>query len=174
MFDRGAADPHKHSGDFDGAYGKGNIMNEVGSPQLQASREAGLAHIMTAPHITIDGDEAAATNYTVLVVGKGDDCRVRRPSANRWDLVRIDGAWRIKRRTLRLIDGSNGSRELFRKVFEAQIAACYSGRARNVIRAGLWPMLCGARSALKPASASCSIIACSLYCVSPSVERSRA
>ena len=92
VFDRGAADPHKHSGDFDGAYGKGNILNEVGSPQLQASREAGLAHIMTAPHITIDGDEAAATNYTVLVVGKGDDCRVRRPSANRWDLVRVDGS----------------------------------------------------------------------------------
>ena len=117
VFDRGSADPHKHSGDFDGAYGKGNILNEVGSPQLQTSREAGLAHIMTAPHITVDGDEAAATNYTVLVVGKGVDCRVRRPSANRWDLVRVDGRWLIKRRTLRLIDGSNGSRELFRKVF---------------------------------------------------------
>jgi SnoaL-like domain len=120
VFDRGAGDPHKHSGDFDGAYGKTNIMNEVGSPQLQASREAGLAHIMTAPHITVDGDEAAATNYTVLVVGKGDDCRVRRPSANRWDLVRVDGKWLIKRRTLRLIDGSNGSRELFRTVFGAR------------------------------------------------------
>jgi hypothetical protein len=117
VFDRGAADPHQHSGAFDGAYGKGNILNEVGSPQLQASREAGLAHIMTAPHITVDGDQAAATNYTVLVVGKGDDCRVRRPSANRWDLVRVDGTWRIKRRTLRLIDGSNGSRDLFRKAF---------------------------------------------------------
>jgi hypothetical protein len=75
---------------------------------------------MTAPHITIDGDEAAATNYTVLVVGKGNDYRVRRPSANRWDLMRVDGRWLIKRRTLRLIDGSNGSRELFRKVFGAR------------------------------------------------------
>ena len=120
VFDRGSADPHKHSGDFDGAYGKANILNEVGSPQLQASREAGLAHIMTAPYITIDGDEAAATNYTILVVGKDDDCRVRRPSANRWDLVRIGGTWRIRRRTLRLIDGSDGSRDLFRKVFGAR------------------------------------------------------
>ncbi len=120
VFDRGTGDPHKHSGDFDGTYSKEWILKEVGSPQLQATREAGLAHIMTAPHITIDGDEAAATNYTLLIVGKGDDCRIRRPSANRWELVRVDGSWRIKRRTLRLIDGSNGSRELLRQVFEAQ------------------------------------------------------
>jgi hypothetical protein len=117
VFDRGSADPHKHSGDFEGAYGKDNILKEVGGPQLQASREAGLAHVMTAPHITIDGDTAAATNYVILIVGKPDDCRVRRPSANRWDLVRVDGRWLIRRRTLRLIDGSNASRELFRMAF---------------------------------------------------------
>jgi hypothetical protein len=38
VFDRGSADPHKHSGDFEGAYGKDNILKEVGGPQLQASR----------------------------------------------------------------------------------------------------------------------------------------
>ena len=117
VFDRGAADPSKHSGDFDGAYGMDSILKEVGSPQLQASREAGLAHIMTAPHIAIDGDTAVATNYTVLVVGKADDCKVRRPSANRWDLVRMAHGWRIRRRTLRLLDGSAAARELFGQVF---------------------------------------------------------
>jgi hypothetical protein len=117
VFDRGAGDPSKHSGDFDGAYGMESILKEVGSPQLQASREAGLAHIMTAPHIAIDGDSAVATNYTVLVVGKADDCKVRRPSANRWDLVRGADGWCIRRRTLRLLDGSAAARELFRQVF---------------------------------------------------------
>jgi hypothetical protein len=123
VFDRGAGDPSKHSGDFDGAYGLDSILKEVGSPQLQASREAGLAHIMTAPHVAIDGDTAVATNYTVLVTGKGDGCGVRRPSANRWDLVRTADGWRIKKRTLRLIDGSNAYRELFRQVFAAGAGA---------------------------------------------------
>jgi hypothetical protein len=32
--------------------------------------------------------------------------------ANRWDLVRTPAGWKIKRRTLRLIDGSEPAREI--------------------------------------------------------------
>src|SRR5262245_37706455 len=55
VFDRGAGDPEKHSGNFDGAYGIDAILKEVGGAALQAAREAGLAHIMTAPQIEIRG-----------------------------------------------------------------------------------------------------------------------
>lgn len=112
VFDRGAVDPKQHSGSFEGAYGVEAILKEVGSPQLQAGREGGLCHIMTAPQIEIRGDEAAATGYTMMVVRDGDEFRVRRPTANRWDLVRACGGWKIKRRTLRLLDGSADAREL--------------------------------------------------------------
>jgi hypothetical protein len=112
VFDRGAGDPEKHSGNFDGAYGIDAILKEVGGPALQAAREAGLAHIMTAPQIEIRGDEASATGYTVMVARDGKDFRVRRPTANRWDLVRDGDRWKIKRRTLRLLDGSPEAREL--------------------------------------------------------------
>lgn len=123
VFDRGSGDPTKHSGDFNGAYSFDSILKEVGSSQLQASREAGLAHIMTAPHIAIDADKAVATGYTLLIVRDGENYCVRRPTANRWDLVRTAQGWRIKRRTLRLIDGSSASRTLFRQVFEGGAAA---------------------------------------------------
>jgi len=111
-FDRGAADPKQHSGHFEGAYGIEAILKEVGGPALQAAREAGLCHIMTAPQIEIRGDEAAATGYTLMVARDGDEFRVRRPTANRWDLVRDGDRWKIKRRTLRLLDGSPQAREL--------------------------------------------------------------
>ena len=88
VFDRGSGDPEKHSGDFEGAYGIDAILKEVGGPALQAAREAGLCHIMTAPQIEIRGDEASATGYTLMIARDGEDFRVRRPTANRWDLVR--------------------------------------------------------------------------------------
>jgi hypothetical protein len=35
---------------------------------------------------------------------------------NRWDLVRTASGWKIKRRTLRLVDGSEPAREILRSV----------------------------------------------------------
>jgi hypothetical protein len=40
--------------------------------------------------------------------------RIHRVGANRWDLVRTDAGWKIKRRTLRSLDGSEPARELLR------------------------------------------------------------
>lgn len=118
-FDRGAADPKQHSGSFEGVYGVEAILKEVSSPQLQAGREGGLCHVMTAPQIELRGDEAAATGYTMMVVRDGDDFRLRRPTANRWDLVRAGTGWKIMRRTLRLLDGSADARALLGRAVQA-------------------------------------------------------
>ena len=67
---------------------------------------------MTAPQITISGDNAVATGYTLMVGRDGAEFRIRRPTANRWEIVRDGSEWKIKRRTLRLIDGSPAAREL--------------------------------------------------------------
>ena len=63
-------------------------------------------------HGFLQGDEAAATGYTMLIARDGNDFRVRRPTANRWDLIRTADGWKIKRRTLRLLDGSPDARAL--------------------------------------------------------------
>ena len=40
--------------------------------------------------------------------------RIHRVAANRWELVRTAAGWKIKRRTVRTIDGSEPPREILR------------------------------------------------------------
>jgi len=39
---------------------------------------------------------------------------IHRVVTNRWELKRTAAGWKIKRRTIRLVDGSDGSREILR------------------------------------------------------------
>ena len=121
QFDRGAQDPDAHSGHFEGAYGKDRIMQEVTSPELSALRNKGIAHIMTLPHVTIAGDEAVATCYTELITREDNSYRTRRITANVWDLARGAQGWTIKRRTIRLLDGSEAARHLMRQSIQRNI-----------------------------------------------------
>jgi len=116
--DRGPPDPEKHSGDWQGEYGKKQIMQEVGGPELQAAREKGLAHMTTVPYITTKGNEATAINYTHVLGFESGSFRIRRVVANRWDLRRQAGRWKIRRRTFRLMDGKPEAREILRKGVE--------------------------------------------------------
>lgn len=121
LFDRGAQDPDAHSGHFEGAYGKDMIMKEVSSPELSALRNRGIAHIMTLPHVTIAGDEAVATCYTELITREDNRYRMRRVTANVWDLARGAQGWKIKRRTIRLLDGSEAARRLMRQSIQRNL-----------------------------------------------------
>ncbi len=74
----------------------------------------GCAHIVTAPHVAIDGDTAVATCYSLMhhyVVETGT-FQVSRVSANRWELTRTAAGWRIARRTNRLLNGDAAARSL--------------------------------------------------------------
>lgn len=121
LFDRGAPDPEAHSGHFEGAYGKDAIMKEVCSPELAALRNKGIAHIMTLPHVTITGDKAVATCYTELITREDNGYRMRRITANVWDLERGAQRWTIKRRTIRLLDGSEAARHLMRQSIQRDL-----------------------------------------------------
>jgi len=92
----------------------------------------GLAHFASLPHIALDGDAAVVTSYVQILVpersaepmavpghGAGKGFRVFRVGANRWELVRGPAGWKIKRRTLRTLDGGEEARAILRGALAA-------------------------------------------------------
>jgi SnoaL-like domain len=119
VFDRGA--------DLPGWSGNKGIAANLQSPGHQAAIAGGLAHFTGLPHVTVDGDTAVVISYLQILAPKKSGEAVEVPNhgasrgyhihrvvANRWDLVRAPSGWKIKRRTSRLVDGSEGSREILR------------------------------------------------------------
>lgn len=99
----------------------------LASPAHQAAIAGGLAHFTGLPHITIDGDEAVVISYLQILTpnktgaeievpnhGSSRGYHIHRVVTNRWELQRMPKGWKIKRRTLRLVDGSEPSREILR------------------------------------------------------------
>ena len=119
-----------------GASGSEAIAAIVKTPDHQAAIAGGLAHFAGLPRIDIDGDTAVVTSYLQILTpdngadpvavpghGTAKGHRIHRVGANRWELVRTADGWKIKRRTLRPLDGSEPARELLR-----QALAGYAGR----------------------------------------------
>lgn len=74
----------------------------------------GVAHFAGPPLIEVDGDRATALSYS-FVLRRDDDQRVYvwRLGAARWEFGRVEGSWRIHRRTHRQLDETGVGRELF-------------------------------------------------------------
>ncbi len=85
----------------------------------------GSAHFAGLPHIELDGDSAFITSYLQLIHpdaggeerelpnhGVSTGYRIHRVLANRWELVRTPGGWKIKSRKLRPLDGSQPARDI--------------------------------------------------------------
>jgi hypothetical protein len=102
------------------------------SPAHQAAIAGGLAHFTGLPHITIDGDTAVVISYLQILTpnksgepvevpnhGASRGYHIHRVVTNRWDLIRTASGWKIKRRTLRLVDGSEPSRDILRGALKA-------------------------------------------------------
>jgi hypothetical protein len=119
VFDRGP--------DLSGATGNKAIAASLKSPGHQAAIAGGIAHFTGLPHIALDGDRAVVTSYLQILTpkksgevvevpnhGGSRGYHIHRVVTNRWDLVRTPAGWKIKRRTLRLVDGSEPARELLR------------------------------------------------------------
>jgi SnoaL-like domain len=117
VFDRGA--------EFDRPTGRAAIAS--GSSNLEHHRaiEQGIAHFAGLPCVRIAGDTAYAISYLQILVpdrvgplfdvpnhGSSRGFHVHRVSANRWDFVRTGEGWKIKRRTLRSLDGTQPAREI--------------------------------------------------------------
>ncbi|MEE2057167.1 nuclear transport factor 2 family protein [Rhodococcus artemisiae] len=94
--------------------GRDAITEMVRTRPHQDYINEGCGHLLDPVHIRVDGDTAAATCHSLLLRRNLDSesYRVWRVTANRFDLARIDGKWKIKRRTARVLDGSQEAREL--------------------------------------------------------------
>jgi hypothetical protein len=119
VFDRGPT--------LSGAAGNKAIGANLTSAAHQAAIAGGLAHFTGLPHVTLAGDTATVISYLQILTPKKSGEAVEVPNhgasfgyhihrvvTNRWDLVRTSSGWKIKRRSLRLVDGSEPSRELLR------------------------------------------------------------
>jgi hypothetical protein len=97
-------------------------------PEHQAAIHGGLAHFAGLPHVRIDGDRAVVTSYLQILAphptaeavelpahGASKGYRIHRVGANRWELVRTDSGWKIKRRTYRTLDGTEPALDILRQ-----------------------------------------------------------
>lgn len=119
-------------GPYPGGTGNEAIAAGMKSPAHHAAISGGLAHFCGLPYIELDGDKAAVTSYLQILTpdpngvavelsnhGTSKGFRIHRVAANRWDLVRTDKGWKIKRRTLRPLDGSEPARQILRQALAA-------------------------------------------------------
>jgi hypothetical protein len=114
------------------ATGKEAIAQLAQTPGHKAAIAAGLAHFAGLPRIEIEGDTAIVTSYLQILTphptaepvevpnhGTTAGFRIHRVAANRWELMRSSEGWKIKRRTLRPLDGSEPARDILRKALAA-------------------------------------------------------
>ena len=124
-------------GELDLGRGKATASNEAiaavtRTPAHQAAIAGGLAHFAGLPRIELDGDRAVVTSYLQILTphpsaepvevpahGVSKGYRIHRVGANRWELVRTDQGWKIKRRTFRSLDGSEPALAILREALAA-------------------------------------------------------
>jgi hypothetical protein len=115
-----------------GATGNKALGALLQSDGHRAAIAGGLAHFAGLPYVQIDGDEAVVISYLQILTprksgeaievpnhGASRGYHIHRVVTNRWELKRTKSGWKIKRRTIRLVDGTEPSREVLRGALEA-------------------------------------------------------
>ncbi|MDV2476945.1 nuclear transport factor 2 family protein [Rhodococcus zopfii] len=96
-----------------GAYrGRDQIMAMVRSEAHQGYIHGGCGHMLDPLNIRVDGDTAVVICHSQLILNTDKGFRVQRVTANRWELVRMDGRWQVKLRIARVLDGRADARDL--------------------------------------------------------------
>jgi hypothetical protein len=122
------ADGEMDLGGGKGARGNDTIGALVKTPEHQAAIAGGLCHFAGLPRVEVDGDSAVAISYLQIITpdrqaaprevsghGSTTGFRIHRVGANRWDLRRGKDGWKVVRRTLRPLDGTDDAQALLRK-----------------------------------------------------------
>lgn len=107
-------------------------LKGISDARMREAADMGLAHLSTLPYIKLGKNAAVAFSYVSVTVrdptsdvievpahGSGRGLRLFLIAANRWDVVRVEGSWKLSRRDLVLCDGSDAPRELQRGVLNA-------------------------------------------------------
>ena len=122
------ADGEMDLGGGKGARGNETIGALVKTPEHQAAIAGGLCHFAGLPRVEIDGDRAVAISYLQIITpdrqaaprevsghGSTTGFRIHRVGANRWELKRGKDGWKVVRRTLRPLDGTDDVQALLRE-----------------------------------------------------------
>ena len=109
------------------ADGNAAIAGMVATPEHRTAIEGGLCHFAGLPRVTITGDTAVAISYLQIVTpnrgappvevaghGTTSGFRIHRAGANRWDLKRTAQGWKVVKRSLRPLDGSQEAQDLLK------------------------------------------------------------
>jgi ketosteroid isomerase-like protein len=94
--------------------GRDDIIGMVHGAAHQSLLSGGCGHVLTVPHIVVNGDEATGRSYALQIRWDADAGRfwVFRVSANTWRWVRTPQGWRIADRVNAPLDGTDGHREM--------------------------------------------------------------
>ncbi|MFD8810942.1 nuclear transport factor 2 family protein [Streptomyces sp. NPDC059627] len=94
--------------------GRDDIVGMVHGAGHQSVIGNGCGHVLTVPHIVVDGDEATGRSHALHLRWDADAGRfwVFQVSANTWRWVRTARGWRIAERINANLDGSPGPREM--------------------------------------------------------------
>lgn len=94
--------------------GQTEIAAMVSGAGHQALIQNGAAHVLTTPHVIVDGDNAIARNHALNIRWDAATDRfwVARVSANRWKVIRTGQGWKIAERTNSNLDGAERSRAI--------------------------------------------------------------
>jgi hypothetical protein len=97
--------------------GRGDIVGMVDGEGHQQLIMNGCGHVLTAPKIRLDGDEATAWNYAFNIRWDAPNERfwIARLSANEWKCARGPEGWRVVHRTNINLDGDEAPRALLRR-----------------------------------------------------------
>lgn len=101
----------EHTFTMKGSHDIAAMVNGAGHQGLILN---GCAHVLTVPHVEIDGDEATGRSYALNIRWDADADRfwVARVSANRWHWARTDEGWKVVERINSNLDGAEASRAL--------------------------------------------------------------
>lgn len=88
--------------------GRDDIAGMVHGPGHQSLIHNGCGHVLTVPHIVVDGDEATGRSYALNIRwdAAADRFWVARVSANTWRWTRTSRGWRITDRVNANLDGT--------------------------------------------------------------------
>ena len=88
--------------------GQGEIAAMVRGAGHQSLIRNGCGHVLTVPHVEIDGDEATGRSYALNIRwdAEADRFWVARVSANTWRWVRTEQGWRVAERINANLDGT--------------------------------------------------------------------
>jgi ketosteroid isomerase-like protein len=94
--------------------GRDDIAGMVHGGGHQSLIRNGCGHVLTVPHVVVEGDHATGRSYALNIRWDAAAGRfwVARVSANTWRWVRTPQGWRISERVNANLDGTAGHREM--------------------------------------------------------------